>query len=169
MITQIVCFVVAIILAVVAVSLMLKGWRVLGTVCLIILAGALIFAGFTHKVNEEVKQCSKVYATIEKIDKQGIDKYKTETLKTIKDLYNKYNSENDTYNGDLNYHYNKMKAELDAESKKQDDQKDNAKIELIQKVMDYTKVRAQNIENFDYNKSIVESYPKYVQDRCKKN
>ena len=62
-----------------------------------------------------------------------------------------------------------MKAELDAESKKQDDQKDNAKIELIQKVMDYTKVRAQNIENFDYNKSIVESYPKYVQDRCKKN
>ena len=62
---------------------------------------------------------------------------------------------------------NKMMSEYELENKKADDQKDKAKLDEFQKVMEYTKIRAQNIENFGYNKSIIESFPKYVQDKCK--
>ena len=41
--------------------------------------------------------------------------------------------------------------------------------EEITDVIHNTKVRAQNIENFKYNKSIFESYPKSVQEKCQKN
>ena len=167
MITEIFCILLA--LGLIALMLLLKRREsyVLAALCFVFAVLVIINTGFWYKTKQDVKYCKTVYDTIAQIDKDGIDKYKTDTLKVINDLYNKYSIENDIYNGDLQYHYNKMKSEYELENKKADDQKDKAKLDEFQKVMEYTKIRAQNIENFGYNKSIIESFPKYVQDKCK--
>ena len=167
MITEIFCILLA--LGLIALMLLLKRREsyVLAALCFVFAVLVIINTGFWYKTKQDVKYCKTVYDTIAQIDKDGIDKYKTDTLKVINDLYNKYSIESDIYNGDLQYHYNKMMSEYELENKKADDQKDKAKLDEFQKVMEYTKIRAQNIENFGYNKSIIESFPKYVQDKCK--
>ena len=62
-----------------------------------------------------------------------------------------------------------MQKEYDEENKKEEKDRNAKKLQEITDVIHNTKVRAQNIENFKYNKAIFESYPKSVQEKCRQH
>lgn len=167
MLIEIVCTVIVVILAALAIFFETRN-KIVPTVICIILAILFVFcAAYTAKTKQDVKNCTEVYSQIERIDKIGIHQYKTETLKTISDLYNKYEILNDTYDDDFNYHIEKMQKEYNAENSKTEEEKNTKKLDEIQSVINNTQVRAKNIENFNYNKAIFDSYPSSVQEKCK--
>ena len=169
MLIEIVCTVIALIL--VALTIFFESIRsvVPKVICIILAILLVFFAAYTYKTRNDVKECKEVYSQIERIDKIGIHNYKVETSKTINDLYNKYQIPNDTYNDDFNYHITKMQKEYDEENKKEEKDRNAKKLQEITDVIHNTKVRAQNIENFKYNKAIFESYPKSVQEKCRQH
>lgn len=167
MLIEIVCIVIALILVALAIFFDSTRHLILKVICIIFALLFVFNAAYIAKSKADLKECRTVYSQIERIDKIGIHNYKVETLKTVSDLYNKYEILNDTYNDDFNYHVEKLKKEYNEENKKAQEEKNVKKLEEINSVINYVQVRAKNIENFNYNKAIIDSYPKSVQEKCK--